>query len=44
MQTKLVVLVTVRHELGKYMDNKIGGTAMPRMLDLRDVLEWSRYS
>ena len=39
MQARLFVLMTVSNESCNQMDDKIRGTAMPRMLDLRDVLE-----
>ena len=39
MQARFFVLMTVGNESGKQMDHKIGGTAMARMLDLRNVLE-----
>ena len=39
MQARLFVLMTVSNESSKQMDDKIRGTAVARMLDLRDVLE-----
>lgn len=39
MQARFFVLMTVGNQPGQQMDDKIGGTAMTRMLNLRNVLE-----
>ena len=39
MQTRFFVLMTVGDETSKQMHHKIDGTAMARMLDLRNILK-----
>ena len=39
MQTWFFVLMAVGNEPSNQMNDKIGGTAMARMLDLRNILE-----
>ncbi len=39
MQARFFVLMTVGDEPGNQMNRKIGGTAMTRMFDLRNILE-----
>jgi len=39
MKTRFFVLMAVGNESSNHMNDKIGGTAMTRMLDLRDILE-----
>ena len=39
MQTRFFVLVTVSDKPSNQMNHKIGGTAMPGMLNLRNGLE-----
>ena len=39
MQARFFVLMTVGKQPGNQMDDKIGGTAMAGMLDVRNILE-----